>query len=229
MAKTSALFRYEEAWRPAAALSLEGPESKFPALPVPGLKELLGQGLFRGALAEVSGRRSAGRTSIGLHILAQSTGRGEICAVIDLYDSFDPASAQASGVQLDRILWVRCRGNAEHAIRAADLLLHAGGFGVVLLDLCEASARVLNRIPLSYWYRFRRAVEHTPGILLICADSAQANSCSHNGIELKHKAFHWSGEVPFLLLRGIEANARLRRAAMHSAAASSVSRIHSVV
>lgn len=209
MANIAGLLRYPE-W------AGKGPESKFPALPLPGLKRLLAKGLYRGAVAEVSGRRSTGRMSIALHILAQATARGEICAVVDLYDSFDPASAQRAGVELDRIVWARCRGNAEHAIRAADLLLHAGGFGVVLLDLCEAAPRMLNRIPLAYWYRLRRAVEHTPTILLVCADAVQARSCSWQSVELKPKAFHWSGEARFLLLRGIEATAMLRRAA-HSA------------
>lgn len=169
------------------------------------------KGLSRGILAEVNGPRSSGRTSLALKILAQATAHGEICAVVDLYDSFHPASAQIAGVQLDRILWVRCRGNAEHAIRVADLLLHAGGFGVVLLDLCEANSRVLNRVPLSYWYRFRRAVEHTPAVLLICADSAQAKSCSSIGLEIKPQAFHWTGKAPFLLLRAIQITATLRR------------------
>jgi hypothetical protein len=123
-----------------------------------------------------------------------------------------PASAVAAGVRLDRLIWVRCHGNAEHAIRSADLLLHAGGFGVVLLDLCEANPRVLNRVPLSYWYRFRRAVEHTPAILLLCAESSQAKSCSSNQLQLKHNVFHWSGKPPFLILHGLQVQALLRKA-----------------
>lgn len=212
MAKISALLRYEDLCQPASVLAITRPRPKFPTLPVAALNALFLKGLPRGIIAEVNGGRSSGRTSVSLHILAQATARGEICAVIDLYDSFHPASAQGTGIQLDRILWIRCHGNAEHAIRVADLLLHAGGFGIVLLDLCEASPRILNRIPLSYWYRFRRAVEHTPTILLVCADAAQAKSCSSAAVELKRKAFHWSGNVPFLLLRGIEASAILRRA-----------------
>jgi hypothetical protein len=195
----------------ASRLRLAPPEAKFAALPIPALMRLIEGGLLRGIIAEVNGRRSSGRTSGCLHILAQATARGEICAVVDLNDSFHPASAARAGVELDRILWVRCHGNAEHAIRVADLLLHAGGFGVVLLDLCDASPRILNRIPLSYWYRFRRAVEHTPAILLICADSAQAKSCSSTAIELRAEAFRWSGQAPFLLLRGIHVTAKLRR------------------
>jgi len=211
MANTSGLLRYEEFFKPGSSLARERPEPKFPALLLPALNPLLANGLCRGTIAEVSGQRSSGRTSVAMHILAQATACGEICAVIDLYNNFYPASAQAAGVELNRLIWVRCRGNAEHAIRATDLLLHAGGFGVVLLDLCDAPARVLNRIPLSYWYRFRRAVEHTPAILLLCADSPQAKSCASYSIELKPKVFYWTGKAPFLLLRGMEAIAMLRR------------------
>jgi hypothetical protein len=148
-----------------------------------------------------------------LHILAQATQRGEICAVIDLHDSFHPMSAVSSGVLLDRVVWVRCRGNAEHALRAADLLLHAGGFGVVLLDLCEASARVLNRIPISYWYRFRRAIENTATVLLLCADTHQARS-SLVTLELRPQRFRWSGQMPFRVLRAIEGVAVSKTAAV---------------
>jgi hypothetical protein len=211
MANTAALLRYEDRWQPASTLHLTRAEPKYLPLSLPAFNHLLSKGLPRGIIADVNGPRSSARTSAYLHILAQATARGEICAVIDLYDSFHPASAHAVGVQLDRILWVRCRGNAEHSIRAADLLLHAGGFGVVLLDLCEANPHILNRIPLSYWYRFRRAVEHTPAILLICAATPQAKSCSSICLELKSKAFSWTGIAPFLLLRGIQLYATLRR------------------
>jgi hypothetical protein len=211
MANTALLLRSPELWKPASALNLIAKERKFAEVELPALKKLFLKGLARGIIAEIYGRRSAGRTSLCLHILAQTTARGEICAVIDSQDSFDPASAQAAGVKLENLIWVRCRGNPEHAIRAADLFLHAGGFGVVFLDLCETSARVLNRIPLSYWYRFRKAVEHTPAVLLVCADLPQAKSCSSINLELKSKLFHWAGKAPFLLLRGLHTVALLRK------------------
>ena len=59
------------------------------------------------------------------------------------------------GVELSKLVWVRCGGNAEHALRAADLLIQAGGFGVVALDLAEAAPAALNRIPPTAWFRFR--------------------------------------------------------------------------
>lgn len=188
----------------ARQIAVQRAEPKFLPLPAPGFPSLLCRGVARGILAEIYGKRSSGRTSAALHFLAQSTQKGEICALVDLNDCFDPVSANKAGVQLDRLLWVRCGGDAGHAMRAADLLLHAGGFGVVLLDLCEASPRVLNRIPLSYWYRFRRAVEQTPTIFLLCADMSQARSASLQ-METRRKRSRWSGKAPFLLLRGLEA------------------------
>lgn len=186
-------------------------EPKLETLELSALKSLFPKGLQRGLIAEINGRRSSGRTSACLHILAQSTTRGEICAVIDLHDSFHPASAHAAGVDLSRLIWVRCRGSSQHAIRATDLLLHAGGFGLVWLDLCETPERILQRVPLSYWYRFRRAVEDTPTILLISAESPQAKSCTAVRLELKSKLFHWAGTVPFLILRGLIAGLKLRK------------------
>ena len=211
MAKWQALLRSQELWKPASALYTISKESKFAEVEVPALKKLFYKGLSRGAITEIYGHRSAGRTSACLHILAQTTTGGEMCAVVDTHDSFDPASAQAAGVKLERLIWVRCRGNAEYALRAADLLLHAGGFGLVLLDVCETPARVLNRIPLSYWYRFRKAVEHTPTVLLLCADLPQAKSCSSINVELKSKLFHWSGKAPFRLLQGLHAIALVHK------------------
>ncbi len=211
MANMASALRYDERWKPASKLHVLREGSKFLPLDISAFKQLFTNGLPRSIIAEIYGRRSSGRTSICLHILAKATADGEVCAVIDLHDSFHPASAATVGVRLDRLLWIRCHGNAEHAIRATDLLLHAGGFGVVMLDLCEANPRVLNRIPLSYWHRFRRAVEHTPTILLLCAESTQAKSSSSNQLQLKRNLFYWSGKPPFLVLRGLQVNAVLRK------------------
>jgi hypothetical protein len=198
-------------WKTAATLHALRDRPKFVPLQVPSLKKVIENGLSRGVIAEITGGRSSGRTSLYLHILAQATRRGEVCAVVDLYDSFHPASAAATGVRLERLLWVRCHGNAEHAMHAADLLLHAGGFGVVLLDICEASPRVLNHIPLSYWYRFQRAIENMPTILTVCAEISQVRSSSSNKLQLRREVVDWRGKAPFLVLHGIEAKAILHK------------------
>jgi len=104
-------------------------------------------------------------------------------------------------VELSKLVWVRCGGHAEHALRAADLLIQAGGFGVVALDLAEATPAALNRIPPTAWFRFRRAVESTPTILVVLADHPLAKSCSCMTIKMPPRRALFTGQAPFLLLR----------------------------
>jgi hypothetical protein len=86
-------------------------------------------------------------------------------------------------------------------LRAADLLIHAGGFGVVALDLAEVAPAALNRIPPTAWFRFRRAVDSTPAILAVIADRPLVKSCSAMTIKLPPRKARFSGRAPFLLLR----------------------------
>src|SRR5262249_486061 len=123
-------------------------------------------GLPRGAMTEICGRACSGRTSVLLAALAARTTEGEACALVDARDSFDPATASAAGVQLERLLWVRCQ-NVDQALRATDLLIQSGGFGIVAVDLSDVSARLARQVPLHVWFRFRRAAEDTPTILLV--------------------------------------------------------------
>src|SRR2546425_1290241 len=64
-------------------------------------------GLPRGAITEFFGPPSSGRTSAMISILAEATARDEVCALVDGNDAFDPKSAAAAGVELNRLLWVR--------------------------------------------------------------------------------------------------------------------------
>src|SRR5271165_1283917 len=124
---------------------------------VPSLDRII-LGFPRGAISEIAGPESSGRATLANSLLASATHRLEVCAYVDVDDAFDPHSAAASGVVLPQLVWVRCGHHTEHAFKATDMLLHAGGFGVVVLDLARVSDRVLRSIPLSYWYRFRRAI-----------------------------------------------------------------------
>jgi len=164
-----------------------------------------GRDFPRGRISEIVGTRSSGRTSVLHALLAASTGRGECAALVDTKDAFDPCSAAAcsgaGGVELSKLVWVRCGGNAEHALRAADLLIQAGGFGVVALDLAEATPAALNRIPVTAWFRFRRALDSTPTILTVLADHPLAKSCSSMTIKMPPRRAVFTGQAPFLLLR----------------------------
>ena len=174
--------------------------------------DLLTGGLARGCLTEICGTASSGRTSVLLFALARATQRGEVCALVDASDAFDPASAAAAGMEMSRLLWVRCgekypsrkqpsaalagcretddsyRGMPSgisrwesqlgQMLKVTDLLLQSNGFGMIVLDLGDVPVPSARRIPLASWFRFRRAVEHTPTALLVLEQQPIAGSCS---------------------------------------------------
>ncbi|HET6979458.1 MAG TPA: hypothetical protein VFI24_24205 [Pyrinomonadaceae bacterium] len=148
-------------------------------------------GLPRGAISEIFGPASSGRTSLTYSMLAYATRHEETCALIDTNDVFAPTAATAAGVDFDRLLWVRCGGNLEHAFKAADLLLHAGGFGLVILDLGDVAGKDARRIISSWWYRFRRTVEDKPTVLTVISEEACTRSCAALTLELDGAA-EWS-------------------------------------
>lgn len=163
---------------------------------------------------EVTGARSSGRTAFLHAVLKASISRGETCAVIDAADSFDPESAAANGVNLDRIFWVRCQGRADHAMKAADWILHAKGFGVVVLDLCEVAPEILRKVPFSWWYHYRNAIENTPTICMVIADQHVTGACATRVFAMDRVRPIWPGP----LLEGIETSLVPRKpAAMKSA------------
>jgi recombination protein RecA len=146
-------------------------------------------GLPRGCLTEICGPPSSGRTTLLLSALAAATRRGECCVVVDASDALDPQSVAAAGVELERLLWVRCGDNSpqtrlEQLLRAADLLLESGGFGLIALDFGDLPPQAARRIPLTTWFRFRRAVEHTSTVLLAVERQSIAGSCSSLLIKL---------------------------------------------
>jgi len=197
---------------PAHALGFR-PEAKVIETLPTGLTALdaLIQGFPRGAISEIIGPDSSGRTTLVHSLLAASTANLEICAYIDTCDSFDPVTAATAGVALEQLVWIRCGKNAEHALKAADYLLHAGGFGVVVLDLCQLSPRISNRIPISYWYRFRLAIENTPAILALVEKQPLAKSCASLMLEMKRKKTVWTGAPGFQILRESELEAAPRK------------------
>src|SRR5712671_5095057 len=142
------------------------PASRLAVRPMPemvssGITEMdvLTGGLPRGCLTEICGPASSGRTTLLLAALAAATRRGECCAIVDASDALDPQSAAAAGVELDRLLWVRCGESSpqkclEQLLRAADLLLESGGFGLIALDLGDLQPQTARHIPLTTWFRF---------------------------------------------------------------------------
>jgi hypothetical protein len=198
----------------------------------------------RGCLTEICGPASSGRTTLLLAALAAAARCGEFCVLVDASAALDPRSAADAGVDLDRLLWVRCSEDApqkshenkpgcpisrasfarevgvlskpafsgrtglketdlqetrlkknsfeenssdhrlEQALHATDLLLESGGFGLVVLDLSDLPPQQALRIPLTTWFRFRRAVENTPTVLLAFERQPIAGSCSSLQLQL---------------------------------------------
>src|SRR5271156_6814269 len=180
------------------------PASRLEVRPSPqmvssGIRELdaLTGGLPRGCLTEICGPASSGRTSVLLAALAAATQRQEVCALVDISDAFNPHSAAAAGVNFERMLWVRCghlqksgspqrhrvtenkiEKPVEQALRVTDLLLQSGGFGLVIIDLGDTPLKMARRIPLTSWFRFQRAVEHTPTVLFVISQVPCAQTCA---------------------------------------------------
>ena len=149
-------------------------------------------GLPRGAITEILGPASSGRTSLLHSILAVSTINKEVCALVDASDSFDATSAAYAGTDFDQLLWIRCGSIVDHAIKATDLLLQSGGFGVVALDLGDVPSQQSRRVQLSWWFRFRRAIEKTPTALIVISRDPNARSCASLLLGLNRESVEWS-------------------------------------
>jgi hypothetical protein len=221
---------------------------------IPALDAVLGGGLPLGAITELAGRECSGRTTLALALVAGLTQAGRVCAWVDVSDTLDPESAAASGVDLARLLWVRCgegtaaglgteagiavvqssavsdkcptrvghqepevsfaprcaepqpvlrRKNREtavpvelipvqepqkkklprkpwsrldQALRATDLLLQAGGFSAIVLDMGSIAPEFALRVPLATWFRYRAAAERTQASVVLLTQQACAKS-----------------------------------------------------
>lgn len=175
-------------------------------------------GFPRGCLTEVYGPPSSGCTSLLLAGFAVATRRHEACALVDVSNAFDPHSAAITGMDLQQLLWVRCNAmstkrsqkhlststgvgqlrNSEfkshmarltQALKATDLLLQSGGFGLVAIDLSGIPHAAARRIPLASWFRFRRAVENTPTVLLVIGQGSCAKACASLVLRLEKKSW----------------------------------------
>ena len=168
---------------------------------IPEVDRITG-GIPRGAITEILGPASSGRTSLLHSVMAASTNRREVCALVDSSDSFDTASAANAGSDFDHLLWIRCASNIEHTIKATDLLLQSGGFGLVALDLGDVPAAQSRRIQLSWWFRFRRAIENTPTAMLVISRDPNARSCASLVLEMNRESALWSRPITSIELKG---------------------------
>jgi hypothetical protein len=150
---------------------------------VSSLDGALGGGWPQGRVCELVGTFSCGRTGLAMVTLAAATAQGEVAAWIDGADAFDPASAAAIGVCLDRLLWVRPR-TAGEAVRVAEVVLETGGFAVVVVDLGDGSnlhrdegePPATAKRPGPLRLRLARAVERAGAVALVLCERPWAGA-----------------------------------------------------
>jgi hypothetical protein len=193
------------------------------ATDVAALDLCLRGGLPRGQLSEIVGSQSSGRTTIALQVIAASTSRGEIAAYVDTLDHLDVASAAAAGIDLDRLLWVRGPSTSlgtragthtdrwgppsafaerfggpdailTRALKALNLVLQAGGFACVVLDLADVQPAALKRIPFTTWLRVQRVIEGSDTACVLVAPQPLARSAGGLTLSLISRA-RWTGDA----------------------------------
>ena len=148
---------------------------------------LLGGGLPRGRISEVLGPLSSGKTALLLALLAAATQRGEVVACVDLADALHPQSVASAGTDLPRLLWVRPRSVTD-GLRCTELLLQAGGFAVVALDLGTPMPRPLRH---HVWPRLLHAAERSHSALVVLAPHRVAGSFAALSLSLRPRAARW--------------------------------------
>ena len=185
---------------------------------IAALDALLGGGLPRGYLSEIVGGPSSGRTALLHALLASATRRGEVAAVVDLGDALDPPSLARAGADLERVLWVR-PPSPQTALKCAELVLSAGGFGLIALDL---GAQVLRPgsgqalrpgsgqarpLPRQVWLRLAQVTRRAGAVLAVLAERRMTTSCAAVALRLTRRRTRWSGR----LFDGITSTAELAR------------------
>ncbi len=212
------------------------------------LDEILEGGLPRGEMSEVVGPRSSGRSSVVAATLAAATSQGELAALVDTLDMFDPETGAMAGIHLPRLLWIRGDALSRHpappararlqrpvgrpagierlaapdpwmrvldrSVKAVNLVLQAGGFDMVVLDLGEVPPEAIRRLPFTTWFRLQRTIEGSRTACLLVAPMARSAGGVSIALSRDDQASgHWSGRPGATrLFLGLAIEARVVRA-----------------
>jgi hypothetical protein len=178
--------------------------SEILATEIPGLDEVLGGGLPKGDVVEITGARSSGRFSLTLSLLAATTSQGNSAVFIDLGDGLDPRAAKAEGVDLSRLLWVRPR-RFRDALVAAEIVA-ATGFALVVLDLGVDPVRRGPFREAAPWLRLARTARTHGTALVIFSASRVSGPAARHVLTLARPRSFWNIESPAPpLLEGLAA------------------------
>jgi hypothetical protein len=171
------------------------------------LDAALAGGWRRGELSDVVGGPSSGRTGVMAATCAAAIRRGELVAIVDGFDRLDAVSCTAAGVDLSRVLWVRgpaltlpgrpaaVATAVMNAIRSFDLILRAGGFGLVVLDVAGVPARAFRDLAPATWLRLAHVIAGQPAAGLLLADCPLGRSARGVTVRLSSTR-RWTGTSP---------------------------------
>jgi hypothetical protein len=170
---------------------------------------LLDGGLPAGAITELVGARSSGKTSLGYALAAALTGRGAFTAYVDVADAFDPEHAATAGVRLHRLLWIR-PPDVRAALRAAEYVVETGGFTLIVVDLGDPT-RVPDGTASTTWLRLARSVAATKAAIVIVGMRRNARASAAVSLETSHAAVSFSGGMGRALFDGIASTIECRK------------------
>lgn len=142
-----------------------------------------------GAITEVVGLLSSGRTSVLMTCLRHLTRARAVVALVDADQAFDPASAAHAGLDLRRLLWVRCGGRRDVALQATDLLVRCPGFALIGLDVGESPPR----LSLAGAFRLKLAVRRSGAALLVVGARRITGAAAGFALESTREDLGWSG------------------------------------
>jgi hypothetical protein len=150
-----------------------------PAMPVDAVRQ--------GAVVEIVGRVSSGRTSLLHAWLADATRAGAAVGLIDVDHTFDATSAARAGVDLRRVLWVQGGGRRDHALSAVLLLARCTGFALVVLDAGEVPPRLTPTAA----FRLKRALRGR--VLLVVGRRRVMGAAADVALETVQEGCEWTG------------------------------------
>jgi hypothetical protein len=178
---------------------------------IDALDELLEGGLPRGHLSEIVGAVSSGGTALLWALLAATTRRGEVAAVVDLPDALHPRALRTAGADLGRVLWVR-PPSLPVGLKCTELIAGAGGFGLVVLDL---SLPGIQRLPLHVWPRLGGIARRTGTALAVLARQRVAGSFATLSVALTLRQARWERNLfAGWVVRAVFVRNRLGRSAI---------------
>ena len=94
-------------------------------------------GIPRGRIIEIYGPESSGKTTVALHMIAETQKRGGVAGFIDAEHALDPVYAKAIGVDIDN-LYISQPDYGEQALEITETMVRSGAVDIIIVDSVAA-------------------------------------------------------------------------------------------